>query len=108
MTVAIKNDNKAPLVIPPAARRKAGFKSGQELEIKASGGIITIVPKLLNADEEYTLAERRAIDRGIEESLEEVRQGKLTGPFATAEEFVADLHRASAKLTAKKHSRSRK
>ena len=36
MTVAIKNNNKTPLVVPPAVRRRAGFKSGQELEIKAS------------------------------------------------------------------------
>jgi hypothetical protein len=54
------------------------------------------------------LAERRAIDQGIEQSLEEVRQGKLAGPFATAEDFVADLHREIANLAAKKHNRSRK
>ena len=54
MTVAVKNNNNAPLVVPPAVRRKAGFKSGEELEFKASGGVITIVPKLPNADNEYT------------------------------------------------------
>src|ERR1035437_633220 len=48
MTVAVKNNNKTPLVVPSAVRRKAGFKSGQELEFKASGGVITIVPKLPN------------------------------------------------------------
>jgi bifunctional DNA-binding transcriptional regulator/antitoxin component of YhaV-PrlF toxin-antitoxin module len=46
MTVAIKNDDKTPLVVPRAVRRTAGFKSGQELEIKAAGGVITILPKL--------------------------------------------------------------
>jgi bifunctional DNA-binding transcriptional regulator/antitoxin component of YhaV-PrlF toxin-antitoxin module len=43
MIVTVKN--KTPLVVPTAARRKAGFKSGQELEVKASGGVITIIPK---------------------------------------------------------------
>jgi len=38
MTVAIKNNNKTPLVVPTSVRRKGGFKSGQELEIKASAG----------------------------------------------------------------------
>ncbi len=42
MTVAFKNDNKAPLLIPPAARRKAGFKSGQELEVRASSGVLSV------------------------------------------------------------------
>jgi bifunctional DNA-binding transcriptional regulator/antitoxin component of YhaV-PrlF toxin-antitoxin module len=48
MTVAVKDNDKTPLVVPSAVRRKPGFKSGQELEFKASGGVITIVPKLPN------------------------------------------------------------
>jgi len=48
MTVAVKN--KPPFVVPPAALRRAGFKRGQDLEVKASGGVVTIVPKL-SADE---------------------------------------------------------
>jgi bifunctional DNA-binding transcriptional regulator/antitoxin component of YhaV-PrlF toxin-antitoxin module len=106
MTVAIKNNNNMPLVVPRAIRRKAGFKSGQELEIKASGGVITILPRFPSADDEYTPAERRAIDRGIAQSEKEYREGKHVGPFTTAEEFLADLHRESAKLdTKRKHSR---
>jgi bifunctional DNA-binding transcriptional regulator/antitoxin component of YhaV-PrlF toxin-antitoxin module len=106
MTVAIKNNNNTPLVVPRAIRRKAGFKSGQELEIKASGGVITIVPKPPSADDEYTPAERRAIDRGIAQSEKEYRDGKHAGPFGTAEEFLADLHRESNRLATKRaHAR---
>src|ERR1035438_9501718 len=101
MTVAIKNNNNTPLVVPRAIRRKAGFKSGQELEIKASGGVITIVPKLRSTEDEYTAGERRAIDRGIAQSEKEYREGKHAGPFNTADEFLADLHRESAKLDKK-------
>lgn len=102
MTVAIKNNNNAPLVVPKSIRRKAGFKSGQDLEIKATGGVITIVPKLPGTEDEYTAAERRAIDRGIAQSEKEYRQGLHAGPFGTAEEFLADLHRESAKLDKKR------
>jgi bifunctional DNA-binding transcriptional regulator/antitoxin component of YhaV-PrlF toxin-antitoxin module len=108
MTVAIKNDNKAPLVVPRTARRKAGFKSGQELEIKASGGVITILPKLETADDQYTPAERRAINRGIAQSEKEYREGRCFGPFSTHEEFIASLHKEAAKLAAKKRKRSGK
>jgi hypothetical protein len=48
MTVTLKN--KPPVVVPPAALRRAGFKRGQELEIRASGGVIKIVPKTPSAD----------------------------------------------------------
>jgi bifunctional DNA-binding transcriptional regulator/antitoxin component of YhaV-PrlF toxin-antitoxin module len=91
MTVAVKNDNKAPLVIPRAARRKAGFKSGQELEIKASGGVITILPKLPTADDECTPAGRRAIDAVLKESEAEFRERRGAGPFSSADEMIAHM-----------------
>ena len=100
MTVAVKNDNKTPLVVPTAIRRKAGFKSGQELEIKVSGGVITILPKRRTAVGEYTPQERRAIDRAIARSDKEYRAGKHAGPFATAAEFAAAMEADIKKLRA--------
>jgi hypothetical protein len=91
MTVAVKNNNKTPLVVPLSLRRKAGFKSGQELEFSASGGVITLAPKTASADDEYTPAERRAIDRGIAASEKQYAAGKSYGPFGTAAEAIASL-----------------
>jgi bifunctional DNA-binding transcriptional regulator/antitoxin component of YhaV-PrlF toxin-antitoxin module len=102
MTVAIKNNNKTPLVVPRAVRRRAGFKSGQELEIKASGGVITILPKLPATDDEYTVEERRAIDRGIAASEKDFKEGRSYGPFKTHEAFIASLHTEAGKLRKKK------
>jgi bifunctional DNA-binding transcriptional regulator/antitoxin component of YhaV-PrlF toxin-antitoxin module len=97
MTVAVKN--KTPLVVPPAVRRQAGLKSGDELEFKVSGGVIRILPKLPAADDEYTPAQRRVIDRGIAKGLEDIRKGRVHGPFETADEAIAHL---------RAHARSRK
>jgi antitoxin component of MazEF toxin-antitoxin module len=105
MTVALKN--KSPVVVPAAALRQAGFRRGQDLEVKASGGVITIIPKIPGTEDDYTPAERRAIERGIAQSEKEFREGKHAGPFDTAEAFLADLHRESAKLDAKKRKRAR-
>jgi bifunctional DNA-binding transcriptional regulator/antitoxin component of YhaV-PrlF toxin-antitoxin module len=77
MTIAIKNNNKKPLVVSASVRRTAGFKSGQELEIKASGGVITILPKLPSADDEYTPLQRRAIDA----ELDKAEEGPFRGPL---------------------------
>ena len=97
MTVAIKN--KQPIAVSPAALRRAGFKSGQEIEIKVSGGVITILPKLPTADDEYTPAQRRAIDRGIAASEKDYKEGRSYGPFRTHEEFIASLHKEAAMLS---------
>jgi bifunctional DNA-binding transcriptional regulator/antitoxin component of YhaV-PrlF toxin-antitoxin module len=108
MTVAIKNDNKTPLVVPRAVRRKAGFKSGQELEIKASGGVITILPKFPNADDEYTPGQRRMIDARLKKALQEVGEGHTAGPFNTADEMIASLkHKLKPAGTKKFKPRSR-
>ena len=87
MTVAVKNNNKAPLVVPPAVRRQARFKSGQELEFRASGGVITIIPKLPNADDEYTPEQRRIIDA----QLDDAEKGPFYGPFNSADEMIAHM-----------------
>jgi bifunctional DNA-binding transcriptional regulator/antitoxin component of YhaV-PrlF toxin-antitoxin module len=90
MTITVKN--KTPLVVPPAVRRQAGLKSGDRLEFKVSGRVITILPKPSAADDEYTAAERRAIDHGITQSEKEYGAGKSYGPFETADEAIASLN----------------
>jgi bifunctional DNA-binding transcriptional regulator/antitoxin component of YhaV-PrlF toxin-antitoxin module len=100
MTVTVRN--KTPLVVPPAVRRLAGLKSGDKLEFKVSGRVITILPKPSIAEDEYTPEARRAIDRAIAQSEKQYAAGKSYGPFETAAEAIASLNanlrrRAAAK-----------
>jgi len=102
MTATVKN--KVGLTVPPAVQRQAGFKTGDVVEFKASGGVITIVPKLPNADDEYTPAERRVIDA----QLAEAEKGPFYGPFDTAEEMIAHMKSQLKKRAAlRKVKRSR-
>ena len=106
MTVTVKN--RTPLVVPPAIRRRAGLKSGQDLEFKVSGGVITILPKLPTADDEYTPDQRRVIDARLAEGLADVKAGRTFGPFDTADEMIAHMEaRAIKRTTAKRAERSR-
>jgi bifunctional DNA-binding transcriptional regulator/antitoxin component of YhaV-PrlF toxin-antitoxin module len=102
MTVTVKNRTKTPLVVPPSVRRKAGHRNGEDLEFRVSGAVITILPKLPTADDEYTPAQRRVIDARLKKSLDEVRRGHTAGPFNTADEMVASLKRELKKASPKK------
>ena len=82
MTVLVSS--KSELVVPRSVRRRAGLKSGQEVEFKVSGGVINIVPKLPVADDEYTPAQRRVINA----RLRDARKGPYYGPFETADEAI--------------------
>jgi AbrB family looped-hinge helix DNA binding protein len=61
MTVTVKS--KMPLVVPPAVRRRAGFKSGDKLEFRVAGGVVTILPKP-DPDDTLTPEEAKVVRRG--------------------------------------------
>jgi bifunctional DNA-binding transcriptional regulator/antitoxin component of YhaV-PrlF toxin-antitoxin module len=104
MTVAVKN--KPPVVVPETALRRAGFKRGQELEVRASGGVITILPKLPKADHEYTPEQRRLVDERLAEGLADIKAGRVHGPF-TAKQAAAFVERMAAGRAAQKKKRPR-
>lgn len=87
--VSVKN--KFQIVIPAKVRKQAGIKIGDLLEAKVERGKLTFVPKSV-------------IDRGIAESLEDYKKGRVYGPFDTAEEMIASLHRNAKKLRRRKKS----
>ena len=120
MTVTVSN--KEPLVVPLSVRRRAGFKGGQELEFKVSGGVITILRKLpgsatarlgsaakslgtpsgypaRGSDDECTPARRRFIGAQIAGGLANVAAGRVHGPFSTHKEFIASLHSQPGRFT---------
>jgi bifunctional DNA-binding transcriptional regulator/antitoxin component of YhaV-PrlF toxin-antitoxin module len=95
MTVTIKNK---PLTVPDRVRRRAGFKPGDRVEFKVSGGVVTILPKLPSNADEYTAEERRAIDA----RLAEAQEGPYYGPFQTADKAIAFLRKEIKKRKAAK------
>lgn len=77
MTVIVKNNTKALLVVPPAVRRKAGHRNGEDLEFRVSDGVITILPKLPTADDEYTPRQRRSIDARLSKADADIAAGRV-------------------------------
>ncbi len=73
----------------------------RKFEFKASGGVITILPKLPKADEEYTPAQCRAIDA----QLEVAEKGPFHGPFDSSDEMIAYVKGALKKRAAVKKSK---
>jgi len=91
---------KSEIVVPRSVRRRAGIKSGQKVEFRVSGVVIHILPKLPTADDEYTPAQRRAIDA----RLREARKGPYYGPFGSADDAIAFLRNEIRKRKRKKRS----
>ena len=92
--------NRTPLVVPTAVRRQAGLKTGDTLEFRVSGGVITILPT--HPHDKKTPAQRGVIDRAIAEGLDDIKRGRLQGPFLSHREFISSLHQEARTLSTKK------
>jgi bifunctional DNA-binding transcriptional regulator/antitoxin component of YhaV-PrlF toxin-antitoxin module len=100
--------SKSDLIVPRSVRRRAGFKPGDKLEFKVSVGVISIISKLPSTDDEHTPEQRRAIDRELAKGREDIKRGRLHGPFDTHEAMIEFLHEQVKKAPRKaKTSRSR-
>src|ERR1017187_9579562 len=102
MTFVVKTK---PGTLPDEVRQQAGIKIGDVLEFKVSGGVVTVLPKLPSADDEYTPEQRRIIDAQLAEGLADIKAGRVSRAFETHEELIADLHMAAKRLNTKKTKR---
>jgi AbrB family looped-hinge helix DNA binding protein len=72
---------KTEITVPKSIRRRAGMKAGDQFEFSVRARVIAILPKRI-ADDEYTPAQRRTVDRAIAKGLDNIKHGRLEGPFS--------------------------
>ncbi len=83
----VKVREKYQVTLPAAVRRKAGIAVGDLLEAQVKGTKITLTPK-------------RIVDRELALALEDVRKGRVHGPFRSAREAVRSLRSRRKRSTA--------
>ena len=112
MNTTAKIQHKGQVTIPTSVRRQAGLSKGDLVNFAFQRGKIVITPRLVidraqfpNADDEYTPAQRRIIDARLDESEEDLKNGRGYGPFNTAEEMIAHMKGQLTQRTAAKKTR---
>lgn len=114
MSTLVKVQQKGQVTIPTRLRHQAGISEGDLLEAICRRGKIILTPKLVidrskfpTADDEYTPEQRRAIDARLAQSTEDIKKGRLYGPFETHEEMIDFLHRHARKARRARNSKPR-
>ncbi len=79
---------KYQVTLPTSVREKAGLGVGDLLEATVDGKTITLTPKTV-------------VDRELALALEDVKKGRVHGPFSSAKEAIRSLHRETKKLKKK-------
>ena len=81
--------NKYQIVIPKSVRDNIGIHIGDLLEARVERGKVTFSPKSV-------------VDRAIAEGLEDIRKGRVRGPFDTVDQMLASLKGKPRKSAARK------
>ena len=108
MTTLVKIQRKGQMTLPSRLRSAIGIAEGDLIEATVQRGKIVLTPKVVidrskfpNADNEYTPAQRRAIDAQLAKSLEDVKKGRVSPAFETIADFAASLKADAKKLKPK-------
>lgn len=85
------------VVIPKKLHDRLGLKPGDYLEVEEQQGKVVMTPK--------TLVDRR-VQTAFEESVEDFKSGRYSGPFDTADEAIESLHKVARTYRVKKIKRA--
>jgi AbrB family looped-hinge helix DNA binding protein len=115
MTTLVKIQRKGQLTLPSRLRAAIGVSEGDRLTASVQGGRIVLTPavevdrsKFPNAGDEYTPAQRRVIDARLAEAEDDIKHGRVHGPFSTHEAMMTFLNSGVRKRRAAKASRKNK
>jgi AbrB family looped-hinge helix DNA binding protein len=109
-----QDPKKGQVTIPTRLRTQAGIADGDLVEVTFLGGKMVLRPKgvidrakVPAAGGEYTRGQRRIIDAGIDQGLEDFKQGRAHGQFASARGASAYIERMAENGSAKSKPRVR-
>mgnify|MGYP001608967537 CR=1 FL=1 len=88
-----KIGQRRQVVIPKEIFDALGLQIGDFVEVKQVKGTVVIKPKkLVDADEVLTPEQRAVIDAGLAEAEEDIRAGRVSGPFHRIDKLKRHLN----------------
>lgn len=76
---AVKIGTSRQVVIPKKLHDELGLAAGDYLEVELHRGRLVMTPKAL-------------IEKGLAEGLDDIRKGRIHGPFRSARALIRSLH----------------
>ena len=88
-----KLGQRRQVVIPKEICEELGLQEGDFLEVTSAEGKVIIKPKkLVDADDVLTPAQRVVIEKRLAEAEEDIKAGRVSGPFATVDQLKRHLN----------------
>src|SRR5260370_13484746 len=96
---------KGQVTIPTRIRSRLGIGDGDILDMSVRSNCVVLTrksPQFPDDEVEYSSKQRRIIDAELGKGLEDVKMGRVYGPFKTAAELVASIKSELRKRARKK------
>jgi len=90
---AVKVGASRQVAIPKKLHDELGLSPGDYLEVERRGNQLVLTPKSL-------------IEKRLAEALDDVKEGRVGGPYNSVEELISSLHGARRTRKAKTSKRS--
>lgn len=90
---AVKVGVSRQVAIPKALHDKLGLTAGDYLEIELQDGRLILTPKAF-------------VEKRLAEALEDVKQGRMGGPYESVGELIKSLHGKRAQRKSKRSKRT--
>jgi AbrB family looped-hinge helix DNA binding protein len=88
-----KLGQRRQVVIPKEICDALGLQEGDSLEVTSAEGKVIITPKQLgDAAEVLTPAQKAVIEARLAEAEEDLKAGRVSGPFATVDQLKRHLN----------------
>ena len=98
-----KIGQRRQVVIPKDICEDLGLVAGDYVEVQQVKNTVVIKPKkVVDANEVLTPAQKASIDARLAEGMEDIRQGRVHGPFTSVEALRASLHERTQKKNTKR------
>ena len=87
--VVCKVTRRFQVTIPKAVREELKLEEGTHLAVGVENGSIVLTPQEIDPDQAWFWTEEW--QEGEREADEDIRQGRVSGPFETADELIGHL-----------------
>lgn len=88
-----KLGQRRQVVLPKEICDELGLEEGDFVEVTSVEGKVIIKPKkLVDADDVLTHAPRAVIEKGLAEADEDIKAGRVYGPFDSVDTMLRSLH----------------
>ena len=108
MTATLKVQPKGQVTIPLTMWNEAGLATGALLKATARRGSIVLTSKAVAPNDEHSRAQRRFINRRLAKGLQDIRRGRLRGPFDTVEDLVVSMEDDVKRIRAARKTKRRR